>query len=62
MDLLHDIIKCLDHQCTTEAAVVLDLHGRDTSTQHIVATFPSEVFSGNKTDEEGETALLNLLV
>ncbi|KAI0247182.1 hypothetical protein BJV78DRAFT_955948 [Lactifluus subvellereus] len=42
---------------TGEAAVVLDLHDRDASAQHIVATFPSEVFSGNKTDEEASRSM-----
>jgi hypothetical protein len=49
----HNLIKHVD--CLTESAVVFDLHGRDSSTQHVVATFPSMVLSGDGTDEEGET-------
>jgi len=36
----------------SEGAVVMDLHGRDASTTSIVATFPTEVFSGDRTDRE----------
>lgn len=37
-----------------EAAVIIDLHGRDGTTQEVVATFPLEVVSGDRTDERGE--------
>jgi len=37
-----------------EAAVVLDLVAQDQSVQHIVATFPTEAFSGDGTDRGGE--------
>jgi hypothetical protein len=33
-----------------EGAVVLELHRLDASTQHLVATFPPTVFSGDDTD------------
>lgn len=33
---------------------MLDLVAKDKSVQHIVATFPTEVFSGIRTDEGGE--------
>ena len=33
---------------------MLDLHSRDASTQHLVATFPIPVFSGNTTDRDGQ--------
>jgi len=49
----HNLIKHVD--CLTESAVVFDLRGRDSSTQHVVATFPSKVLSGDGTDGEGET-------
>jgi hypothetical protein len=58
MDLFHDdFIKHTDYQ--SESAVVFDVHGRDLPTQHIVATYPTEVFSGDRADEEGE--ILNIL-
>jgi len=38
----------------SEAAVVLDLHSRDAPTRHLVATFPTVVFSGNTTDRDGQ--------
>lgn len=57
MDLFHnDFIKHTDYQ--SESAVVFDVHGRDSTTQHIVATYPTEVFSGDRTDGEGE--ILNI--
>ncbi len=37
-----------------EAAVVLELHGRDGTTQEVSAKFPLAVVSGDRTDEEGE--------
>jgi len=40
-----------------DAAAVLDLVRRDGSTQHLVATFPVEAFSGNSADGEAATAL-----
>ncbi|KAI0299136.1 hypothetical protein B0F90DRAFT_1668778 [Multifurca ochricompacta] len=39
-------------EATGEAAVVLDLYGQDASRQQVVATFPSELFSGYWTDGE----------
>jgi hypothetical protein len=45
--------------CRSEGAVVMDLHGRDASTTSIVATFPTEVFSGDRTDREGETLTMS---
>ena len=45
--------------CPTESAVVLDLRGRDSSTQHIVATFPTRVLSGDCTNGEGNTLTSN---
>jgi len=37
-----------------EAAIVLGLHGRDATTQGVLAMIPLEVISGDRTDEEGE--------
>jgi len=41
----------------SDAAAVLDLTRRDGSTQHLVATFPVEAFSGDRADGEAATAL-----
>jgi len=41
---------------TGESAVVLDLHGQDSSIQHLVSTFPTEAFSGDRTNGEATVA------
>jgi hypothetical protein len=46
----------------SEAAVVLDLVAQDESVQHVVATFPTEAFSGDRTDGEGEMSCLRALI
>jgi len=38
-----------------EAAVVLELHGRDGTTQEVAATISLAVASGDRTNEGGET-------
>ena len=43
----------------SEAAVVLNLVAPDESVQHVVATFPTETFSGDKTDGEGEMSIVS---
>ena len=43
----------------SEAAVVLDLVAQDESVQHLVATFPTEAFSGDRTDREGEISIVS---
>ena len=43
----------------SEAAFVLDLVGQDKSVQHIVATFPTKAFSGDRTDREGEMSIVS---
>jgi hypothetical protein len=44
----------------SEAAVVLDLVASDQSVQHVVATFPTEAFSGDRTDsEQGEISIVS---
>ena len=35
-----------------EAAVIIDLHNRDGSTQEVVATFPLEAIPGQRADED----------
>ncbi len=42
-----------------EATVVLDLHGRDTSTQQVVATFSPEVIVGDEIHGVGESLSLD---
>ncbi|KAH9973634.1 hypothetical protein BJV74DRAFT_864166 [Russula compacta] len=42
---------------TRDAAIVWNLHNRDASTQHLVATVSTEVFSGDRTDSEAPAAL-----
>jgi len=44
-----------ESETTGEAAVILELHGRDGSTQEVVATFPLELRAGNRADEGAET-------
>jgi hypothetical protein len=44
---------------TGEAAVVLDVIAQDESVQHIVATFPTGVFSGVRTERGGEMSTMS---
>ena len=43
----------------SEAAVVIDLVAQDESVQHVVATFSTEAFSGDRTDREGEMSIVS---
>ena len=43
----------------SEAAVVLDFVAQDESAQHVVATFPTDAFSGDRTDREGEMSIVS---
>jgi hypothetical protein len=45
-----------------EGAVVLELVARNESVQHVVATFPTEAFSGDRTDGEGEISIVSQLL
>ncbi|KAH9978289.1 hypothetical protein BJV74DRAFT_142156 [Russula compacta] len=49
-----DEVEMTTYECkaTGEVAAVLDVHVRDASTQHIVATCPTEVFSDDRTNRE----------
>jgi len=51
-----DVVEMSTYQSedTGEGAVVMDIHGRDAPSKHIVATFPTEVFSDDQTEREGE--------
>ncbi|KAI9455514.1 hypothetical protein F5148DRAFT_1225766 [Russula earlei] len=49
-DLNEVEMTTFENEATGEAAFVLDLHTRDAAPQHIVATFPTAVFSGERTD------------
>lgn len=42
-----------------EGAVVLELVNQDQSVQHLVATFPTEVFSGDRTDRGGKSSTIS---
>ncbi|KAF8494121.1 hypothetical protein F5888DRAFT_1718773 [Russula emetica] len=44
-------------EATNGAAVVLDFVARDKSVQHVVATFPTEASSGDRTDREAPAAI-----
>jgi len=46
-------------QATGETAVFLELHGRDATTQEVVATIPHEVISGDGADSEAEAATVS---
>jgi hypothetical protein len=52
VDFFHGTTKHADNG--SEGAVVLDLIAQDQSRQHVVATFPTEAFSGDSTDRGGE--------
>ena len=43
----------------SEGAVVLDLVNQDQSVQHVVATFPTEAFSGDSTDRGGKLSTIS---
>lgn len=61
MDFFHDTSKRADYG-ETEGAVVLDFVNRDQSAQHVVATFPVEAFSGDRTDRGGKiSTMFNLI-
>jgi len=49
-------ILAFTNEDTGESAVVLDLHGQDSSIQHLVSTFPTEAFSGDRTNGEATVA------
>ena len=54
---MHSFRGIVKHaECLSEAAVVLklDMNNKDVSTRHIVATFPTEIFTGDRTDQGGE--------
>ena len=46
----------------SEGAVVMDLVDRDQSVQHVVATFPTEIFSGDRTDRGGKISTMSNLI
>ena len=52
MDFFYSTNKHADYGL--EGAVVLDLITQDQSVQHVVATFPTEAFSGDRIDWGGE--------
>jgi len=54
MNSFRGMIKYTD--CPLEAAAVLKLEKKDASTQYVVTTFPTEIFSGDRADKEGEWA------
>jgi len=49
-------MSTFQNEDTGESAVVLDLHGQDSSIQHLVSTFPTEAFSGDRTNGEATVA------
>lgn len=51
----YNTTKYVDYR--SEAAVVLDLVAQDESVEHVVATFSTEAFSGNRTDSGGESSI-----
>jgi hypothetical protein len=55
---LHNITNHAEYW--SEGAVVLDLVAPDESVQHVVATFSTETFSGDKTDGEGEMSIVSV--
>jgi hypothetical protein len=57
MNFFHNTTNHAEYR--SEAAVVLDLVGHDESVQHVVATFPTEAFSGDTTDKEGEISIVS---
>ena len=57
MDLFHCTTKHAENGL--DGAVVLDLVAQDQSRQHVVATFPTEAFSGDSTDRGGEIDMSN---
>jgi hypothetical protein len=46
----------------SEGAIVMDLVNRDQSVQHVVATFPTELFSGDRTDRGGKISTMSSLI
>jgi len=50
-------MSTFQNEDTGESAVVFDVHGRDSSTEHIVTTMPTEVLTGDRTDGEATVAL-----
>ncbi|KAH9053385.1 hypothetical protein EDB87DRAFT_212977 [Lactarius vividus] len=50
-------MSTFESEASGKAAVVLELHGRDGTTQEVSAQFPLAVVSGNRTDEEGKMLL-----
>lgn len=57
MNFFQSTTKRSDHR--SEAAVVLDLVAQDKSVQHVVATFPTEAFTGDTTDEGEISTIFN---
>ncbi|KAI0294562.1 hypothetical protein BC826DRAFT_1104619 [Russula brevipes] len=52
IDFFHNINELAQADYGSEGAVVMDIHGRDAPSKHIVATFPTEVFSDDRTERE----------
>lgn len=44
-------MSTFESEASGKATVVLELHGRDGTTQEVSANFPLAVVSGNRTDE-----------
>ena len=61
MDFFHSTSKHADYR-ELEGAVVMDLVDRDRSVQHVVATFPTKVFSGDRTDRGGKISTMSNLI
>ena len=61
MNFFHRTSKRVDYG-ETEGAAVLDLVNRDRSVQHVVAKFPTEAFSGDRTDRGGTISTMSNII
>jgi len=53
MNSFRGMIKYVDYPL--EAAAVLKLEKKDTSTQYVVTTFPTEIFGGDRADKASQS-------
>lgn len=58
-NLNHVEMSTFHSEAGGEATVVLELHGRDGTTQEVAATIPLAAISGDRTNEEAETATVH---
>ncbi len=56
-EFLHNPTWHADYQ--SETAIVLDLVAQDDSVRHLVATYPTGVFSDNRTGRESEMSIVS---